>query len=74
MMRLPIGVPQELIHGSADDYVPSTMSSSYVEAAGAAGDPVHLTELADEGHFGYLDPKSSAWRAAADAVDRLVEK
>ena len=59
---LPAGVPVRLVHGTADDRVPSEMSLSYAARALAAGD--HDTEcvlLPGAGHFDVIDPLSAAW-------------
>ena len=62
--RLPLGVPQLLVHGEDDAIVPVSMSREYERAARAAGDDVELVALPGVGHFEHLDPSSEAWRAA----------
>jgi acetyl esterase/lipase len=61
--RLPLGVPQLLVHGADDDTVPASMSAAYAERARAAGDAVDLAILPGVGHYEHLDPGSSAWAA-----------
>ena len=61
--RLPLGVPQLLVHGTKDAIVPAAMSEAYAERARAAGDTVDLAILRGVGHFEHLDPRSSAWAA-----------
>jgi acetyl esterase/lipase len=61
MERLPLGVPQLLVHGDADDVVPPSLSSRYAEAARAAGDDVELILRPDEDHFVHTDPANPAW-------------
>jgi acetyl esterase/lipase len=61
--RLPLGVPQLLVHGEDDAIVPVSMSREYERAARAAGDDVELLALPGVGHFEHLDPGSEAWRA-----------
>jgi acetyl esterase/lipase len=63
---LPLGVPQLLVHGEADDIVPVELSRSYHAAAVEAGDEVDLVTLPGVAHFEHLDPSSSAWRAVID--------
>ena len=65
--RLPLGVPQLLVHGRRDDTVPAEMSRAYAEQARRTGDDVELVET-DEGHFECLDPASASWSAI---VERL---
>jgi acetyl esterase/lipase len=67
--RLPIGVPQLLVHGTDDVRVPVDMSRRYAEAARAAGDDVELVERPGEDHFVHLDPGGGAW---ADVVGWLA--
>jgi acetyl esterase/lipase len=63
--RLPLGVPQLLVHGERDRLVPIELSRSYAAAAEAAGDPVELVEQPGAGHFEPIDPAHPAWEAAA---------
>jgi acetyl esterase/lipase len=57
---LPLGVPQLIVHGTADDTVPVEITRGYAAAAKAAGDAVTLVELPNRGHFDFLDPTSEA--------------
>src|SRR5581483_4350846 len=61
--RLPLGVPQLLVHGTADDVVPAAISGAYRDAAVAVGDDVELVLLPGVGHYEHLDPASAAWQA-----------
>jgi len=58
---LPLGLPQILIHGDADENVPIELSRTYQAAAIAAGDSVTLVELPGVDHFAVIDPSSDAW-------------
>lgn len=58
--RLPLGVRQLLLHGTADAAVPIKHSRRYAAAATAAGDDVELVELAGSGHMAFLDPGGDA--------------
>ncbi|MEU3309460.1 prolyl oligopeptidase family serine peptidase [Nocardiopsis sp. NPDC006832] len=66
--RLPIGVPQLIVHGAADQRVPVEHSRDYVAAARAAGDPVEYREIAGADHFAVIDPAHTAWRTVRDAL------
>jgi dipeptidyl aminopeptidase/acylaminoacyl peptidase len=68
LSRLPLGVPQLLLHGDADPRVPVGQSRAYAAAASAAGDPVELLELAGIDHMTVIDPTSAAW---AEVVRQL---
>ena len=59
--RVPLGVPVLLVHGEADERVPASMSSSYAEAARAAGDEVDVALRPGEDHFVHLDVGGGAW-------------
>ncbi|HET8631375.1 MAG TPA: alpha/beta hydrolase [Thermomicrobiales bacterium] len=61
---LPLGVPQVLLHGTADADVPPELSATYAAAATAAGDPIRLRELPGVDHFALIAPDSTAWAAA----------
>ena len=63
LSMLPLGVPQLILHGTADDAVPVGLSRAYADAARAAGDPVEFVALPAAGHFAYLDPASDAHAA-----------
>ena len=68
---LPIGVPVELVHGTADVNVPIDQSRRYAAAAEAAGDTVTLTEFAGD-HFALIDPSTPAWADCLAAARRLL--
>lgn len=70
---LPLGVPQLIVHGDADDHVPVSMSREYAGAAADAGDRVIYEELLGVDHFDLLDPDSRAWGVVIDALDSLLE-
>jgi acetyl esterase/lipase len=69
--QLPLGVPQLLVHGDADDAVPIDIARRYAERAAWAGDPCELVELAGCGHFEHLEPASEAWRAVTRWLERF---
>ncbi len=70
---VPIGVPVELVHGSADRNVPVDQSRRYEAAARAAGDPVTFTEVPGD-HFAVIDPSTEAWAACLAAARRLLPR
>jgi len=61
--RLPLGTPQLLVHGTADQPDNVDMNRLYAEDARAAGDDVELLELPGVDHFALIDPRSVAWAA-----------
>jgi acetyl esterase/lipase len=58
---LPLGVPQVLVHGTADASVPFAISERYAAATRAAGDACELVALDGVDHFALIDPGSAAW-------------
>ena len=66
---LPLGVPQIVIHGTADEDVPYEMSARYVEAA--RGEAVLVT-LDSTGHFEAIDPRAPAFGNTLEAIRRLL--
>lgn len=69
---LPLGVPQVLVHGCADDTVPVAMSERYAERSIALGDDATLVALPGVGHFEPIDPGTAAWGATADHIKALL--
>jgi pimeloyl-ACP methyl ester carboxylesterase len=69
--RLPLGVPQLLVHGDADDVVPIALARGYAERAAVSGDRCELVELRGGGHMEHLDPASRAWAAVVRWLERL---
>ena len=61
--RLPLDVPQLLVHGDADEIVPVDLSRRYAARAADGGDACELGELPGVGHMEHLDPNTDAWRA-----------
>lgn len=62
--RVPLGIPQLVLHGDRDDDVSMEIAESYAAAARGSGDPCELRVLPDTGHFEHIDQRSSAWRIA----------
>jgi acetyl esterase/lipase len=69
---LPLGVPQLLVHGTADAVVPPSQSTGYADAAQSAGDVVEVVEVAGADHFDVIDPGDAGWAAVAERLPRLV--
>lgn len=61
--RLPLRVPQLLVHGDADDVVPIEIARGYAARAAEAGDRCELVEIPGGGHMDHLDPASASWDA-----------
>jgi acetyl esterase/lipase len=70
--RLPLGIPQLVLHGDRDDTVSIRIAESYATAARAAGDPCELVVLERTGHFEHIDARSDAWRIAREWLERYA--
>jgi acetyl esterase/lipase len=64
--RLPLGIPQLVLHGERDDTVSIRIPTSYASAAQEAGDPCELVVLSHVGHFEHIDAGEEAWHVARD--------
>lgn len=60
---LPIGIPQLIVHGRADQDVPFDMVPEYLASAELAGDAVTLIDPDGVDHFDVIDPKHQVWRS-----------
>ena len=69
---LPLGVPQVVIHGTADEAVPVAMSRAYTAAATAAGDDVTYHEIESIGHMELIDVGHHAWSLAATTAEQFL--
>lgn len=70
---LPLGIPQQLVHGRLDRIVPIALSESYVAAARAKGDLAVLVPVDGAGHFDLIAPTSAAWPKVERAVRSLID-
>lgn len=68
---LPLGVPQLIVQGAADDTVIPDIGREYTKAARAAGDRCDYVEFQGMGHFEHLDPKGLAWKAVVEWLENL---
>ena len=70
---LPLGVPQVLINGDGDPYVPLVLQQRYMPKAIAMGDQVQLIVVTGGGHFESCDPANAqAGPAIRNAVLSLL--
>jgi len=71
--RLPLGLPQYLVHGTDDPIVPFEISERYTLRAKEEGDDAQLVPIDGAGHFELIDPRSVAWPSVAGAVLNILE-
>ena len=69
---MPLGVPQRLLHGGVDPYVPVEQSRTFADKARSLGDDVELTVLSSVGHFDLIAPWSAAWPAVERSVRTVL--
>lgn len=70
--QLPLGVPQVLVWGAFENFVPRPQADKYVRAARRAGDRVGMLVVPSAGHFEAASPKSAAWPVVQDAIRSML--
>jgi acetyl esterase/lipase len=70
--RLPIGIPQRLIHGTADRTVPFEISERYVQKAQQLGDDAALITLEGASHFEVITPSTKEFVQVRDTILSLL--
>jgi acetyl esterase/lipase len=70
---LPLGIPQVLVIGEHEDFVPRPLVEAYARAALAAGDSVRVIVLPGLGHFESASPRSAAWPRVRAAINALLD-
>ena len=69
---LPLQVPQVLIWGEHEDFVPLPLAQLHVNMATEAGDKARLIVVPAAGHFESASPASSAWPIVLGAIRSLL--
>ena len=72
-MQLRIAATQWLIHGAADDTVPSYLSRNYTQQKKTHGEDVHYLEISTAAHLDLIDPHSPAWPKVESTVLHLLQ-
>jgi len=72
--RLPFDVPQVLIWGEHENFVPQPFAEAYVAAAKGAGDTARLVIVPGAGHFEIASPRSFAWTVVKAEILSLLPK
>ena len=70
---LPLGIPQVLVLGSHEDFVPLPLVDAYVQAATQAGDQVRRILIPGAGHFEIASPLSFTWPQVKAAIGSLLD-
>ncbi len=70
---LPLGVPQALLHGTEDPYVPLELSRAYATSALQAGDHVTFLELPGVDHATLMIPQSVVWTRTIKIIQQMID-
>lgn len=70
---LPFGVPQVIILGEHEDFVPLPVAQNYEKTATYAGDRVRLIVIPGVGHFEIASPRASTWPQVDSAIRALID-
>ena len=66
--RVSPSVPTTIVHGTADETVPISVSEHFQRKHPAT----RLVKLEDVGHFALIDPRTSAWSAVLSEIRQLM--
>jgi hypothetical protein len=70
---LPLSIPQVLVLGSHEEFVPVPLVDAYVQAATLAGDHVRRILIPGAGHFEIASPLSFTWPKVRAAIQSLLD-
>ncbi len=73
-MKLAIRARQQIVHGTADDVVPPTISKVYVSEKVKSKEDVKLVSVEGAGHFELVDPRSRFWVEVETVVTDCLRK
>ena len=70
---LPLGIPQVIVLGEHEDFVPLPFAQAYTRAAAQAGDSVRLVVIPGVGHFEIASPRTSTWPLVESSIRALLD-
>lgn len=70
---LPLGIPQVLLIGEYEEFVPRPLMEAHAHAAVQAGDRVGLIVIPGVGHFEIASPRASTWPRVASSIRSLLD-
>lgn len=70
---LPFGIPQVLVIGQHEDFVPRPIAEAYAKAAAEAGDSIRLIVIPRAGHFEIASPIAAPWPQVESAIRALLD-
>ena len=71
--QLPLGIPQVIVIGEHEDFVPRPLAEAYTQAAVRAGDQVRLIVIPGVGHFEIASPRASTWPQVESSIRALLD-
>ena len=72
MGLVPLGVPQRLIWGEHEEFVPGEVAQKYLAAATRAGDDVQISIVPGMGHFDLASPHTDAWPVLRSSIRDMM--
>jgi acetyl esterase/lipase len=73
MKLLPLGVPQVVVLGEYEEFVPLQFARAYAQAGERAGDRVRLMLIPGVGHFEIASPRAAIWPRIESAIRSLLD-
>ena len=70
---LPLGVPQVVVIGTFEDFVPRPIVEAYITAAVQAGDSARMIFIPKAGHFEIASTNSFAWPKIEGAIQTILD-
>ena len=70
---VPFGIPQVVVVGEFEEFLPRPIAESYVQAARKAGDQARLIVIPRVGHFEIASPRASPWQQVLSTVRALLD-
>ena len=70
---LPLSIPQVIVIGEHEDFVPRPIVEAYAQAAIAAGDSLRLIVIPGVGHFEIASTRASPWPQVESAIRSLLD-
>ena len=70
---VPLGVPQVIVVGSHEEFVPLPFVRAYEGAARRAGDSVRVVLIEGAGHFESANPRAFTWPRVRAAIRALLD-
>lgn len=70
---LPLGIPQVIVLGTHEDFVPRPLAEAYVEAAVKSGDRARVLVIPGAGHFEIASPRAFTWPRVELVIKSLLD-